>query len=116
MEGFPMRRIAVKHRYLAPIVFTIVLALSSLVPAYAAENGQKNGQNNNDSRNAKKNSVMVRVQNVSQVEQLLRKYGLKLNKTVGRGTAATFLVEGLSEGQVKQLLKDEPGFVFAETN
>jgi len=96
-----MRRIANQRRFLPKIVLTIAAALLLLVPAFAAE---------------KKVSVIIKVDDVSHVERLVKKYHLNLKKTVKRGTAAIFVVEGLSEGQAKQLLKAEQGFVAAEAN
>ena len=123
-----MRRIAKAHRSLFRAVFTITAVLLSFVPVYGQNNGQNsnsqnnnaqsnNGQNNNAQfNNDKKNSVIVRVHDVSHVAELSRKYGLQSLQTVNRGTGATFLVKGLSEGQLKQLLRDEPGFAWAESN
>jgi subtilisin family serine protease len=99
--GFYMRRIAKPRRFLPVIAFTITALISSLTPAQAAE---------------KTASVIIKVTDVSHVDRLARKYGLNIKKTVIRGAHAAFVVEGLSEGQLKRLLKDEPGFAFAEEN
>src|SRR5207247_6364079 len=101
MEGSTMRRIARQPRFLSTFVFTIAAALLSLVPAYAA---------------AKKESVMVKVDDASRVDQLARKFNWRVKKTITSGTSAIFLLEDVSEGQLKQLLKDEPGIAWVEQN
>jgi hypothetical protein len=96
-----MRRIANQRRFLPTFVLTIAAALLSLVPAYAA---------------AKKESVIVKVDGVARVDQLARKFNWRVKKTVTSGTSAIFILEDVSEGQLKQLLKNEPGVLWVEQN
>src|SRR5579864_3124167 len=96
-----MRRIAKQRRFLSIFALTIAAALLSLVPAYAA---------------AHKESVIVKVNDASLINQIARKFNWRVQKTIIRGTSAIFLLEDVSEGQVKQLLKNEPGIVWVEQN
>jgi subtilisin family serine protease len=101
MEGRPVRRIAIRNHCLNSTLITICAVLFSLIPAYGAP---------------KKASVIVKVNTVSRVSELAKKYGLKIKKSVNRGIGAAFVVEDLSQGQLKQLLKDEPDFAWVEDN
>jgi subtilisin family serine protease len=96
-----MRRIATQiHRLLSSFI-TVPVILLFVVPAFATPN---------------KDSVIVKVNNLSRVNELVAKYGLKVKKSVNRGTAAAFVVENISEEQLKQLLQSEQGVAWAEEN
>ena len=97
-----MRRIAERNVYLASAVLTITSLLISVIPAHAAA--------------SKKASVIVKVNDLSHVDRLSRKFNWRVLKTVRTGTSAIFVIEDVSEGQLKQLLKNEDGFVFAAEN
>ena len=96
-----MRRIAKAHRFLASIALTLAAALISLAPADAA---------------SKKETVIVKVNNAALGQQLARRFNWRVQKTVGSGNSAILLIEDVSEGQLKQLLKDEAAIEYVERN
>jgi hypothetical protein len=96
-----MRRNAKSVFRLRTTLFTIFATFLSLASVEAAP---------------KKPSVIVKVSDVSHVDRLTRKYNWRVVKTIPRGTAAVFVIDDVSEGQIKQLLKNEAGVLLIEDN
>lgn len=96
-----MRRNASRSCRLISNLLTIAVIFLCLAPVYAAP---------------AKASVIIKVTDVSRVDELARKYGLRVKKSTIRGTAAIFVVEDLPVEQLKDLLKNEQGFAWAEDN
>jgi len=64
----------------------------------------------------RKPSVIVKVGDVSHVDRLTKKFNWRVKQTVNTGRSAIFVIEDVSEGQLKQLLKNEAGVLFVEEN
>jgi hypothetical protein len=64
----------------------------------------------------RKPSVIVKVSDVSHVDRLTKKFNWRVKQTVTTGRSAIFVIEDVSEGQLKQLLKTEAGVLFVEEN
>src|SRR5579883_199034 len=96
-----MRRIAKEYCLVSTALFTVALIFATFVPARAA---------------SKKQTVIVKVNDASQVNQISKKYNWKVQLKVQVGAGAMFVIEDVSVGQAKQLLKNEPSVVFVEQN
>ena len=94
-----MRRSANVSRLVIPVSFFLFSVFVSFVPAQAQP---------------KKPAVIVRVSDASQVDRLSQKFNWRVQLKVSVGNGALFVINDVSEGQAKQLLKNEPTVVFVE--
>src|SRR5215469_15268451 len=94
-----MRRIAKVCRLVTPVLFFLFSIFVSFAPAQAQP---------------KKSAVIVRVSDASQVDRLSRKFNWTVQLKVPVGNGALFVINDVSVGQAKQLLKNEPTVVFVE--
>jgi subtilisin family serine protease len=93
-----MRRIATLHHRFAATALLIITALILSVPAFA--------------KSPAKDRVLVKVTNISRVNQLASKFHLNVKKSVARGTGGLFVVEDIPLVALKQLLKAESDIAF----
>ena len=94
-----MRRIAKGSCLVTPVSFFLLSIFVSFVPAQAQP---------------KKAGVIVRGSDASQVDRLSQKFNWRVQLKVSVGNGALFVINDVSEGQAKQLLKNEPTVVFVE--
>jgi hypothetical protein len=96
-----MRRIAKVSSCLTAFFLAIVSLLVSFVPAQAAP---------------RKPSVIVKVSDGSQANLLTKKYNWRIQRSFSVGTGTVLVIEDVSEGQMKQLVKNEASVLLVEDN